>query len=272
MRFRPCLDLHEGKVKQIVGGTLRDNSLGLIENFVSQKDPEFFANLYKKDNLFGGHVIMLGKGNEMAAVKALNAFRNGLQVGGGINPENAKYFIEQGASHVIVTSYVFMDGKVDFNKLTELIESVGKEKLVLDLSCRKRDGKYFIVTNKWQKFTEIEISGESLDKLCKFCSEFLIHGVDVEGKCLGVEKNLIKIVSDWLNKREDNFPVTYAGGVSSFEDIDLIKDMGKDKLDFSIGSALDIFGGSLKYLMRSRLKNLIYLFPYPLLNQYLQKN
>lgn len=242
MNFRPCIDLHNGKVKQIVGGTLSDNNQGLVENFVSDKDSAYYAELYKKDNLVGGHVIMLGPGNKDEALKALHAYPGGLQLGGGINPENAAYFLEQGASHIIVTSYVFKDGKINFNNLNSLVEKVGKEKIVLDLSCREKDGTYFVVTDKWQKFTEYEINKNNLIELAGYCDEFLVHAADVEGKCQGVQTDIIKKFAEW-----SNIPVTYAGGARSIDDLEIVKKVGYNKIDLTIGSALDIFGGNLPY-------------------------
>jgi phosphoribosylformimino-5-aminoimidazole carboxamide ribotide isomerase len=242
MKFRPCIDIHSGKVKQIVGGTLSDDSKGLVENFVSDKDSTYFADMFKKDGLTGGHVIMLGQGNEEAALGALKAYPDGLQIGGGINADNAAHYIELGASHVIITSYVFKDGAINFKNLEKVVAAIGKERLVLDLSCRKKDDKYFVVTDRWQKFTNFEVNADTISELEKYCSEFLIHAVDVEGKCSGIEKELVKNLGQWVS-----IPTTYAGGARSFEDIDDIKSLGNDKIDLTIGSALDIFGGQLSY-------------------------
>jgi phosphoribosylformimino-5-aminoimidazole carboxamide ribotide isomerase len=242
MKFRPCIDIHSGKVKQIVGGTLCDDSKGLVENFVSDKDSTYFADMFKKDGLTGGHVIMLGQGNEEAALGALKAYPDGLQIGGGINADNAAHYIEQGASHVIITSYVFKDGAINFENLEKVVSAIGKERLVLDLSCRKKDDKYFVVTDRWQKFTNFQVNEQTISELEKYCSEFLIHAVDVEGKCSGIEKELVKNLGQWVS-----IPTTYAGGARSFEDIDDIKSLGNDKIDLTIGSALDIFGGQLSY-------------------------
>lgn len=242
MKFRPCIDIHSGRVKQIVGGTLSDDSKGLVENFVSDKDSSYFAEMFKKDGLTGGHVIMLGQGNEEAALGALKAYPGGLQIGGGINADNAAHYIEQGASRVIITSYVFKDGEINFENLEKVVDSIGKERLVLDLSCRKKDEKYFVVTDRWQRFTNFEVNADTICKLEKYCSEFLIHAVDVEGKCSGIEKELVKSLGQWVT-----IPTTYAGGARSFEDIDDIKLLGNDKIDLTIGSALDIFGGHLSY-------------------------
>lgn len=238
MNFRPCIDLHDGKVKQIVGSTLSD-SHGANENFVSDKTADYYAELYKGDGLTGGHVIMLGKGNTEAAKSALRAYPGGLQVGGGINADNAEQWLNCGASHVIVTSYIFKDGKLDQENLDTIYKVVGKDKLVLDLSCRSKDGKYYIVTDRWQKFTEWEVNKETLEYFAKYCCEFLIHAVDVEGMQAGIDLELIRLMAV-------NSPITcvYAGGISSMEDIDAIGKAGGGKIDYTVGSALDIFGGT----------------------------
>jgi phosphoribosylformimino-5-aminoimidazole carboxamide ribotide isomerase len=239
--FRPCIDLHEGKVKQIVGGTL--TAAGARTNFVSEKSAAWFAEIYRRDQLSGGHVIMLGAGNETAAREALNTFPNGLHIGGGINSENAKSWLDAGASHVIVTSFVFREGKVDWNRLDELVKKIGKEKLVLDLSCRKRGEKYFVVTDRWQKFTELEVDADTLKKFSDHCAEFLIHAVDVEGLCHGIDRELVELLGKF-----SPIPTTYAGGASSLADLELVTDLGGGKIDLTIGSALDIFGGNgVKY-------------------------
>ncbi len=245
MKFRPCIDIHNGKVKQIVGGSLSDSSDDLIQNYVATEDAAYFARRYRKDNLKGGHVIMLGPGNEAQAEEALKAYPGGLQIGGGINAENASYYLEQGASHVIVTSYVFKDGEIHFEHLKNLLKVIGRERLVLDLSCRKRDGKYWVVTDRWQKFTGFEISRQNLDILARYCAEFLIHAADVEGLCKGIQTEVVKLLGNWANESEYAIPMTYAGGIHSQEDIQTIQELGKGKLDFTVGSALDIFGGKL---------------------------
>jgi phosphoribosylformimino-5-aminoimidazole carboxamide ribotide isomerase len=239
--FRPCIDLHEGKVKQIVGGTLGD--AGLRTNFVSEKPAAWFAELYQRDNLRGGHVIMLGAGNETEARSALAAYPGGLQIGGGVNSQNARGWLEAGASHVIVTSWVFREGKVDFARLDELVKIVGKKKLVLDLSCRKRAENYFVVTDRWQKFTELAVNQETLEKFSKYCDEFLIHAVDVEGLCRGIDGELVKKLGNG-----SPIPTTYAGGANSISDLEQVTKLGSGKVHLTIGSALDIFGGSgVKY-------------------------
>jgi len=240
--FRPCIDLHEGKVKQIVGGTLGD--AGLRTNFVSEKSAAWFAELYRRDALTGGHVIMLGSGNESAARAALAAFPGGLHVGGGINAGNAPGWLEAGASHVIVTSWVFREGRVDWARLDELVQVIGKDKLVLDLSCRKRGENYYVVTDRWQKFTDLQVNEVTLKKFSGFCAEFLIHAVDVEGLCRGIDSVLVKKLGEWTP-----IPMTYAGGASSLADLEAVTKLGQGKVDLTIGSALDIFGGQgVKYV------------------------
>ncbi|MBI3414676.1 MAG: phosphoribosylformimino-5-aminoimidazole carboxamide ribotide isomerase [Verrucomicrobia bacterium] len=237
--FRPCIDLHEGKVKQIVGGTLRDEAVGLRTNFVSPQPSSWFAELYRRDELRGGHVIMLGPGNDAAARAALAAFPGGLQIGGGITRDNATIWLDAGASHVIVTSWVFRDGRLDFARLRELVLAIGKERLVLDLSCRVRDGRYWVVTNRWQKFTELTVSRETLECLAGCCAEFLVHAVDVEGLCGGVDLQLVKMLGQWAP-----IPTTYAGGAHSLTDLEAVERVGVGRVDLTIGSALDIFGGT----------------------------
>ena len=249
MRFRPCIDIHNGKVKQIVGGSLQDLGDQAKENFVSSQDSTFFSKLYQKENLSGGHIILLNpvtspyyEATRDQAVKALKAYPKGLQIGGGITAENAAYFLEQGAGKVIVTSYVFQGGEIHYKNLELLVREIGKENLVLDLSCRKKDGKYYIVTDRWQKYTNVALEEKSLDYLAGFCEEFLIHAVDVEGKARGIEREVAALLGDW-----GKLPMTYAGGIHSYEDLEELKELGRDKLDFTIGSALDLFGGNLEF-------------------------
>jgi len=244
MRFRPCIDLHDGKVKQIVGSTLvADDPAQLRTNFVAAASPSWFADLYKKDKLSGGHIVMLGPGNEDAAAEALAVWPGGMQIGGGIDSTNAAVWLEKGASHVIVTSWVFRDGQIDENRLDRLLLETGKERLVLDLSCRRLGDDYFIVTDRWQKFTEATITAETLAELAGYCDEFLIHAADVEGKCSGIEIDLVRRLGQF-----SPVPTTYAGGIRHLEDMELIDRLGNSRLDATIGSALDIFGGSsIKY-------------------------
>ena len=249
MEFRPCIDIHNGKVKQIVGGSLDDEVDSASENFVSKKDATFFASFYAKEGLRGGHVIMLNHPDspyyEMTREQALAALReypNNLQIGGGVNADNAKSYIEAGASHVIVTSYVFKDGKINYDNLNKLVDSVGKEHIVLDLSCRRKGDEYFVVTDRWQKFTKEEVTLELLESLSAYCDEFLIHAADVEGKQCGIEKELVEMLGKW-----EGIPITYAGGVGDYDDVMAIKELGNDRLNVTVGSALDLFGGPLNY-------------------------
>lgn len=239
MRFRPCIDLHGGVVKQIVGSTLRDDAPEAVcTNFIAGQPPAWFAELYRKDNLTGGHIIMLGPGNELAAREALAAWPGGMQLGGGINAENAANWLDKGASHVIVTSFVFKDGAIDMTRLRQLVKTVGRQRLVLDLSCRKKNDRYYIVTDRWQKFTDVIISEKILGELADYCDEFLIHAADVEGKCAGIEEELVEKLGQWTP-----LPTTYAGGIRDLHDLRLLQESGGNRLDFTIGSALDIFGG-----------------------------
>ncbi len=236
--FRPCIDLHDGKVKQIVGGSLTDSGSGLRTNFVSEKPAAWYADLYRQDHLRGGHVIQLGAGNEPEAKAALAAYPGGLHLGGGVNASNARAWLDAGASHVIVTSWVFRDGRLDEERLAELVQIVGKERLVLDLSCRRKGDAYFVVTDRWQKFTTLRIEPKVLQKLAASCDEFLIHAADVEGLCAGVDLELVEILGEFCP-----IPVTYAGGARSISDLIEVTRVGQGRVDLTIGSALDIFGG-----------------------------
>ncbi|MCQ2082218.1 MAG: phosphoribosylformimino-5-aminoimidazole carboxamide ribotide isomerase [Lachnospiraceae bacterium] len=248
MKFRPCIDIHNGEVKQIVGGSLLDEGNKATENFVSKQDAAYFSRLYADNDLKGGHVILLNPSGseyyEKTKEQALLALRENpgfLQIGGGINADNAKEFLEAGASHVIVTSYVFKDGRLNWEALQNMVSAVGKDKLVLDLSCRKKGDSYYIVTDRWQKFTEFVLSKELICELSSSCDEFLVHATDVEGLSRGIEENVASILKD------SPIPVTYAGGVHSFEDLDKLRELGNNRVDVTIGSALDIFGGSMKF-------------------------
>ena len=249
MNFRPCIDIHNGQVKQIVGGSLIDMGDYAKENFVSDKDGGYYATLYKNAGLKGGHIILLNpkdsryyEDDVLQAKKALAAYNNGLMIGGGINNENACEFLKAGASHVIVTSYVFKNGEILFDNLERIKRETGKEHLVLDLSCRKKDGNYYIVTDRWQKFTNVKITGKLMKELSSYCDEYLIHAVDVEGQAHGIESGLVRILDEY-----NTIPVTYAGGVGSYEDLTLLKELGHNKIDVTIGSALDLFGGKLEF-------------------------
>lgn len=249
MKFRPCIDIHNGKVKQIVGGSLRDDGNHAVTNFASDYEADFYAEQYKKDGLTGGHIILLNakdsqyyEATRAQAMLALQTYPRGLQIGGGITADNASEYIEAGASHVIVTSYVFKNGEINMEHLMKLVETVGREHVVLDLSCRKKDGKYYVVTDRWQTFTNVEVTFELLEQLSEHCDEFLIHGVDVEGKASGVELELVEMLANW-----GKCAITYAGGIGSMEDLKEFEKVSQGRLDFTIGSALDLFGGTIPY-------------------------
>lgn len=249
MRFRPCIDIHNGKIKQIVGGSLCDTGDLAKENFVGEKDGAWYAAFYQKDGLRGGHIILLNpqsspfyEETKRQAMLALKQYPDGFQIGGSITDVNAQEYLDAGASHVIVTSFVFKNGKISWENLKKLYEAVGKEHLVLDLSCKKKNGAYYIVTDRWQTFTDVTISNELLDVLSQYCSEFLVHSVDVEGKSSGIEEELVSILAAW-----NKIPITYAGGVGTMEHIKRLKELTDGKIDVTIGSALDLFGGTLPY-------------------------
>ena len=242
MRFRPCIDLHNGVVKQIVGASLQDGA-DPQTNFTTDQPASYFADRYRRDGLHGGHVIMLGLGNEIAATAAMTAFPGGLQVGGGINPQNAAAWLQRGAAGVIVTSYVFQDGKLRRDRLQDMVDAVGASRLILDLSCRKIDGRYVAMTDRWQTATDLEINASTLADMAPSCCEFLIHATAVEGRQAGIDAELVALLG-----RITPLPVTYAGGIRSMADVEQIREFGQDKLDFTVGSALDLFGGSgLRY-------------------------
>ncbi|MBU2863414.1 phosphoribosylformimino-5-aminoimidazole carboxamide ribotide isomerase [Reinekea forsetii] len=234
--FRPCIDLHQGQVKQIVGGSLNDE--GAQTNFISQYDAAYYAGLYKEHQLTGGHVIALGQGNDEQAKKALAVWPQGLQFGGGVTVENASHYIEAGASHVIVTSALFEGGEFSFSKLEAIKAEVGADKLVLDLSCRKTESGWHIATNRWQTITSLAVNDDTLAELSKHCAEFLVHAADVEGLQGGIDEALVTLLG-----AHATIPVTYAGGARSFADLERVHHLSNGKVDLTIGSALDIFGG-----------------------------
>lgn len=249
MRFRPCIDIHNGAVKQIVGGSLQDENARAENNFISVYDGAYYASMYQRDGLRGGHIILLNpQGSawyekDWAQAKlALEAYPGGMQIGGGVTLDNAEEFLERGASHVIVTSFVFREGAVDYERLRSLSSLVGRNRLVLDLSCRQYEDGYYIVTDRWQNRTEERLTVETMEQLAEYCDEFLVHAVDVEGKSNGVEPSVIRILSDYKG-----LPVTYAGGIHSVEDVEFIEREGRGRIDFTIGSALDLFGGQIPY-------------------------
>lgn len=249
MQFRPCIDIHNGAVKQIVGGSLLDAGNHAKENFVSKYTAAFYAELYQKYHLKGGHIILLNnkesdyfEATKAQAMDALKAYPGGLMIGGGIDADNAEEYLKAGASHVIVTSYVFKNGNVNINNLKKLIDAVGKEHVVLDLSCRKIEGEYRIMTDRWQKASNVILNHETLNYFKDYCDEFLIHAVDVEGKSEGIEEELVELLGNWGKS-----PMTYAGGVHTFYDLDILRGLGRGKIDVTIGSALDLFGGSMEF-------------------------
>ncbi len=239
--FRPCIDLHEGKVKQIVGGTLSDTAGGLKTNFTSEHGASHYAEQYRSDRLVGGHVIKLGPGNDAAAREALAAYPGGLQLGGGITPENAAFWLEAGASHVIATSCLFdTGGRFQEERLDALVKAVGRERLVLDLSCRRRGDTWIVAMNRWQTLTDLPLTREALHSLSGACAELLIHAADVEGRCEGIDLELVRFLG-----KHAQVPTTYAGGAKSMEDLALVSEESGGRVDLAIGSALDIFGGKL---------------------------
>jgi phosphoribosylformimino-5-aminoimidazole carboxamide ribotide isomerase len=211
----------------------------LRTNFVAEQSAVWFAELYKRDRLSGGHVVLLGPGNDQPALAALEAYPGGLQLGGGVNLGNAPSWLDAGASHVIVTSWVFRDGQIDLDRLKELVAKIGRERLVLDLSCRQKNGRYFVVTDRWQRFTDVMINGQTLDQLAQCCAEFLVHAVDVEGLCRGIDEQLVRYLGEW-----SPIACTYAGGANSLQDLERVSRLSHGRIDLTIGSALDIFGGS----------------------------
>ncbi len=237
--FRPCIDLHGGKVKQIVGGTLDADDAGPTENFVSEQPPSHFSALYRADGLLGGHVILLGPGNEEAARAALEAWPGGMQLGGGIHPENAHKWLSAGASKVIVTSWLFDDGALSAERLRQLTDVVPRERLVIDLSCRRRGAGWLVATQRWQVVTETPIDARTLEHLAAHCSEFLVHAADVEGLCRGIDEELVSVLG-----KASPIPCTYAGGGRQLSDLDRVAELSNGRVDLTFGSALDLFGGS----------------------------
>jgi len=238
--FRPCIDLHDGVVKQIVGSSLRDDGTVPLTNFASEQPAEYYAGLYQQDALRGGHVVKLGPHNDSAARRALAAYPGGLQIGGGIHAENAAEWLQAGASHVVVTSWLFDSaGHFQPSRLDALIAEVGKVRIVIDLSCRAEQGEWIVAMNRWQTATDLKVDASTLRDLAQSCDEFLVHAADVEGQCEGIDVDLVRLLGTHAS-----IPVTYAGGVNSIDDLSLVERLSQGKVDLTIGSALDLFGGS----------------------------
>ncbi|KAJ2712563.1 Enzyme that catalyzes the fourth step in the histidine pathway [Coemansia spiralis] len=240
-RFRPCIDLHGGQVKQIVGGTLHDEDAQRLQtNFVSAQPASYYAHLYREHGLAGGHIVMLGPGNEAAAEAALRAWPGMLQIGGGISADNAPVWVDRGAAKVIVTSWLFPNAAFDARRLQLLANAVGRERLVVDLSCRRTANGWVVAMDRWQTLTDMQLGPAPLAMLAEHCSEFLVHAADVEGLCRGIDTDLVRMLAEW-----SPIPVTYAGGASSVDDLALVDQLSAGRVDLTIGSALDVFGGSL---------------------------
>ncbi len=239
-RFRPCIDLHDGKVKQIVGSSLRDEGAGPTTNFETDADASTFARRYREDDLPGGHVIRLGAGNDTAARAALAAWPGGMQIGGGIDVDNAEAWLDAGASHVIVTSWLFEGARIDMSRVASLCARIGGDRLVIDLSCRRVDDGWRVATNRWQTTTEIAVDARTFDALAPYCAEFLIHAADVEGQCKGIDTELVTLLGAVCPK-----PCTYAGGARDIADLAQVEALSGGRVDLTYGSALDLFGGQL---------------------------
>lgn len=252
MEFRPCIDIHNGKVKQIIGDSLKDKGDFVKENFVSDESAEWYAKLYKNDGIRGAHVIMLNSQDsdyfpltQKVALDALRAYPGGLAIGGGINDKNAAFYLAAGAGWVIVTSFAFAGGEISFDNLKALKQAAGRTHIMLDLSCKEINEKFFVTTNRWQNLTNIEVTPRLFEKLSDYCVEFLVHGADSEGKLRGTNPKLIKLLGECAKKV--NVPITYAGGITTYDDIENIREYGEERLNFTVGTSLDLFGGELKY-------------------------
>ena len=185
-------------------------------------------------------MIKLGPGNESAATAALAAYPNGLQIGGGINLDNAAQWLDAGASHVIVTSWLFdQQGRFQSNRLDQLVSAVGKQRIVVDVSCKRTNDGWTVAMNRWQTLTDLQVDTNTLDRLADRCDEFLIHAADVEGLCQGIDTDLVRLIGSW-----GKIAVTYAGGVAEMADVDLIDNLSDGSIDVTVGSSLDLFGGT----------------------------
>ena len=228
------------QVKQIVGGSLSDTDQEQLQtNFIAEHDSAWFAEQYKQDQLYGGHIIKLGPGNDEAARRALSAWPDGMHLGDGINADNAKSWLDAGAEKVIVTSFLFDGDHLNVHKLQALSNLVGKEQLVVDLSCRRRNDSWVVATNRWQTYTDFAINPENLEAVAAYCSELLIHAADVEGKCQGIDQELVQFLGQHIS-----IPCTYAGGARNIDDLKSVQSLSNGCIDLTFGSALDIFGGN----------------------------
>lgn len=251
-RFRGCIDIHAGQVKQIVGGSLHQDDTTAIDdpklstNFISKLPSSHYASLYRDNDVRGTHVIKLGSNpeNDRAAKEALMAWAGGMQIGGGINIDNAQSWLDCGASHVIVTSWLFPDGGLSLERSEALVQRIGRDKIVIDLSCRIKvvegSEKWFVAMDKWQTMTSFELNKENITMLEQYCAEFLVHAADVEGLCQGIDTHLVRRLGEWCT-----IPVTYAGGARSINDLSIVDELSQGKVDLTYGSSLDIFGGEL---------------------------
>jgi len=138
-----------------------------------------------------------------------------------------------------VTSFCFDGAKFSEAKLAEMVAAVGAERLVLDLSCRAAEGGgWSVAKDRWRTITDLAVTPETLDRLAGQCAEFLVHAADVEGQCGGVDRELVQMLGSWAGA-----PVTYAGGARSLENLREVDGLSDGKVDLTIGSALDLFGG-----------------------------
>lgn len=191
------------------------------------------------DELVGGHVIQLGPGNHEAALSALRAYPRGLQLGGGVTPDNARDWLEAGASQVIVTSYLFDGDSLSQERLDRLASAVRPQELVIDLSCRRTESGFYVTTNRWQTVTRSRVDHSLFDLLAPYCSEFLVHAADVEGLCQGIDEDLVVLLSEI-----SPHPCTYAGGARDLLDLARVEELSRGRVDLTFGSALDLFGGT----------------------------
>jgi len=163
-----------------------------------------------------------------------------MQIGGGITLENATEWMNAGASHLIVTSWLFSpEGKFLPERLSQLTSEIGKENLVIDLSCRRTKQGWTVAMNRWQTLTDLNITTENLNHIADHCDELLVHAADVEGLCKGIDQELVQMLGQWAK-----IPITYAGGAATMADIQLTQESSAGNVDITVGSALDIFGGS----------------------------